>query len=175
MITAKDDKIMKLKQKLADFKDKTASYKSDSARELKAMEARYAEMVEVKDAEIKTLQDLVSLSERKAFSDSVSEQKSLADIMIEKLNGVCQDKASLKEASQKIAQLESELNDALYKASSLQVQLTLEKIKLKVAKKAKLDYEDEEFQKLTEFDLPLRLADNDVKLIDNRGGSDFDG
>ena len=67
MIASKKEKISKLKQELTDCKTKMASKESDSAQELQAMTARYAEMVEIKDAEIKTLQDLVSLSERKAL------------------------------------------------------------------------------------------------------------
>lgn len=193
MIKAKDDKIMKLKQKLVDCK-------SDSARELQLKEARYAEMaemVEVKDAEIKTLQDLVSLSERKALCDSISEQKSLADTMIEKLSGACSDKASLNEATEEIAQLKSKLEESLEKASGLQVKLTeaeakeksalvmvedLKKVELKLLSEVKelevsLDGLNRvALRKKNEFKLPLTLADDDVKQRNYKiGTADFSG
>ena len=80
-------------------------------------------MVEVKDAEINRLQDLVSDSERHRSSDLISEQKNLASSMIENLSSACSDKAKFKEASEKIARLEDELEQANEKASSLLTKL----------------------------------------------------
>ena len=81
-------------------------------------------MVEVKDSEIKRLQDRIFLSEQKKTTDSISEQKNFAENMLESLDGACSDRASLKEAIKKITHLESRLEETLEKAFGLQVKLT---------------------------------------------------
>ena len=134
-IMTKKAKITKLKEKLVDYQAKAAEEKSNHEQELA-----------VKDAEIKQLHDCISsLREHKQHSEVISEQNNYADSTIEKLSGACSEKASLKEAAEKIANLED---------------------KLAVLKEAAL-------KRQTEFKLPMSLTDCDV-VYHGKHGTHFD-